>query len=969
MHVTTANTFKIGSEAVVCHVSTFILVVGSSSAPGWALRMMRNAALSLAILVLIVAILLFPDSPTVSAQSSTTVTLAASGDTYLKGGTPNTNEGASTFVRVQQSGPNRALVRFSQSEIQAAVDGGILVSAKVQMTIIDNGNNWGTTGRTVDVHRVLMDWTEGNGLSGEGATWNCPKDTNIANQVPDGPPWKDLGPPYKDGGSYVVTPTSTITITNGMSGVVEWTVTADVAAFLAGTSNYGWIIRKTDEGSSGRADFASKENGVTNNRPQLVITYASPPISKIVFTTSPQALTAGVPSAVMTIQTQDANDNPANVASDTTIALSSTSHSGEFSLSMSPWSDAVSLTISAGSNSVSFYYKDTIAGTPTITAAENPSEGWIDATQQETVNPAALEHFDFSPIGSPQTSGVAFTITITSKDVYGNTVTSYTGSNTLSDSTGTMDPTATDVFSSGVWSGSATATKAQAGVVITTTGNGKSGTSDSFNVNPAGSNKLVITVYPPSLTVGSSRSKYIVQRQGQYDNPATSGLITVNLESSSTGNAKSFALTPDGAIVTSVTIQDGFSTSEFYYYDEKSGTWMISVSATGVTGDSKPLTVNPSTLASFTISDYPSSTTAGQNFGSNDVTVTAYDAYGNVKTDYTGQVYFTSTDQQAVLPCTSGSRYTFTTGAGGDNGVHAFAGTGFTLNTLGSHTISVTDGTVSLTSFPITVSPAAVSITITSDPTGSGFVKVDGSSIITPQTFMWVIGSTHDLEALSPASGGSGIQYVWTSWSDGGGQSHTYTTLLSPQTVTANYGTHEEIVTSTGSGTAYFDTNTGVLSDLSAVNEASLPAAGRPNLIFPHGLFSFTITDLTPGGTANVTMTLPSAVPVGTQYWKYGPTPTDPTNHWYQLPMGDDDGDNMITITLVNGGLGDDDLTLDGIIIDQGGPANPPAPLGAPVGGYVAPVNRLAILAPFLVLFGVTAAVTVLASVPRRHVH
>ena len=737
--------------------------MGSHSALRWALRMMRKAGLSLAVLVLIVAILLSPDSPTVSAQPSTTVTLAASGDTYLKGGTPNTNEGASTFVRVQQSGPNRALIRFSQSEIQAAVDGGILVSAKVRMTITDNGNNWGTTGRTVDVHRVLVDWTEGNGLNGEGATWNCPKDTNIANQAPDGPLWKDLGPPYKDGGSYLVTPISTITITNGMSGVVEWTVTADVAAFLADTSNYGWIIRKTDEGSSGRADFASKENGVTNNRPQLVITYTSPPISKIVFTTSPQTLTAGVPSAVMTIQTQDANGNPANVASDTTIALSSTSHSGKFSLSTSPWSDAVSLTISAGSNSVSFYYKDTIAGTPTITAAENPSEGWIDATQEETVNPSAL--------------------------------------------------------------------------------------------------------------------------------------------------------------------------------------------------------------ASFTISDYPSSTSAGQNFGSNDVTVSAYDAYGSVKTDYTGQVYFTSTDPQAVLPCTSGSKYTFTTGAGGDNGVHAFAGTGFTLKTPGSQTISVTDGTVSLTSSPITVSPAALSITITSDPTSSGFVKVDGSSIITPQAFMWVVGSTHDLEALSPVSGGSGIQYVWTSWSDGGGQSHTYTTPLSPQTVTASYGTREEIVTSTGSGTAYFDTKTGVLSDLSAVSEASLPAAGRPNLIFPHGFFSFTITDLTPGGTASVTITLPSAVPVGTQYWKYGPTPTDPTNHWYQLPMGDDDGDNMITITLVDGGLGDDDLTLDGVIIDQGGPANPPAPVGAPVGGYVAPVNKLAILAPSLVLFGVTAAVTALASAPRRHVH
>jgi hypothetical protein len=223
------------------------------------------------------------------------------------------------------------------------------------------------------------------------------------------------------------------------------------------------------------------------------------------------------------------------------------------------------------------------------------------------------------------------------------------------------------------------------------------------------------------------------------------------------------------------------------------------------------------------------------------------------------------------------------------------------------------------------------------------------------------------LEALSPVSGGSGIQYVWTSWSDGGGQSHTYTTPLSPQTVTANYGTHEEIVTSTGSGTAYFDTKTGVLSDLSAVNEASLPAAGRPNLIFPHGLFSFTITDLTPGGTASVTITLPSAVPVGTQYWKYGPTPTDPTNHWYQLPTGDD-GDKVITITLVDGGLGDDDLTANSVIVDQGGPGTQrgPGPTGGPVGGVLMPVNKLAILAPYMALFGVVTAVAVVVVAPWK---
>src|SRR5205814_294217 len=49
-------------------------------------------------------------------------------------------------------------------------------------------------------------------------------------------------------------------------------------------------------------------------------------------------------------------------------------------------------------------------------------------------------------------------------------------------------------------------------------------------------------------------------------------------------------------------------------------------------------------------------------------TVTALDKAGNVATGYTGTVHFTSTDAQAGLP----ADFTFTSGPGSDNGVHAF---------------------------------------------------------------------------------------------------------------------------------------------------------------------------------------------------------------------------------------------------------------------------------------------------------
>lgn len=110
-----------------------------------------------------------------------------------------------------------------------------------------------------------------------------------------------------------------------------------------------------------------------------------PPISKIVFTTPPRSAPVNSASEVMTIQTQDSIGSPIAVPSDTTINLISTSGTGKFSLSASPWSDITSLTINKGKKSASFYYKDSTVSTPTITVSESPDAGWTDATQEVNI--------------------------------------------------------------------------------------------------------------------------------------------------------------------------------------------------------------------------------------------------------------------------------------------------------------------------------------------------------------------------------------------------------------------------------------------------------------------------------------------------------------------------------------------------------------------------------------------------------
>jgi hypothetical protein len=115
----------------------------------------------------------------------------------------------------------------------------------------------------------------------------------------------------------------------------------------------------------------------------------------------------------------------------------------------------------------------------------------------------------------------------------------------------------------------------------------------------------------------------------------------------------------------------------------------------------------------------------------------------------------------------------------------------------GVYTVVVTDdnnpasGAFSA-SATFTIDPALVSITITSDPTGSGFVKVDGTAYDTPHTFSWTTDDTHTLQALSPVMQG-GYQYFFVDWSDGGAQTHTYTVPDHDETVTADYVTPQEL--------------------------------------------------------------------------------------------------------------------------------------------------------------------------------
>jgi kumamolisin len=108
----------------------------------------------------------------------------------------------------------------------------------------------------------------------------------------------------------------------------------------------------------------------------------------------------------------------------------------------------------------------------------------------------------------------------------------------------------------------------------------------------------------------------------------------------------------------------------------------------------------------------------------------------------------------------------------------------YTVSVTGSHGSDVASATFTVTS---------TQVTVTSNSTGSGFIVVDSAPITTPQTYTWVTGSTHTLAANSVVAGPTGIQYLWTSWSDGLSQSHSITVPSATKTYTANFKTQYQL--------------------------------------------------------------------------------------------------------------------------------------------------------------------------------
>jgi hypothetical protein len=111
-------------------------------------------------------------------------------------------------------------------------------------------------------------------------------------------------------------------------------------------------------------------------------------------------------------------------------------------------------------------------------------------------------------------------------------------------------------------------------------------------------------------------------------------------------------------------------------------------------------------------------------------------------------------------------------------------------------------------------------------------------------------------------------------------------------------------------------TSNGHFSNIECIcdDDPSLPQSQKPARQFPYGVNRFIVTGLAAGESVTLTVECPDSVPVSAQYYK-----VDASGQWREVPFGDNDGDNRITLTLTDGDpQTDSDGVQNGIIDDPG---------------------------------------------------
>ena len=347
------------------------------------------------------------------------------------------------------------------------------------------------------------------------------------------------------------------------------------------------------------------------------------------------SVTAGSPLA-FTVDALDAYDNTA-VTYSGTAHFASNDPKATFPTPFAP------LTSGTGAFSVTLK----TSGSRAIAASDSVF-GLTGTSTSILVNPAAPSHFSVTPSTLSTTAGEPLTFSVSALDPYDNIVPAYSGTAGFT----TSDP-ASGVLAA--TSGTLTAGTGSFGATLKTSGSQTisafdsglsiSGTSAPVVVAPAAATHITVTA-PASTVAGVSFAFEAIARD-PFENRATGYTGTLHITSDD-----SRATLPSDSTLTS---GSGAFSATLILASSARALVATDTETSSITGFAS-LTVLPAAAARFAVVA-PSNAVDGTAF---DFTVTAFDAFDNIASGYSGPITFASTNTGATLP----GKSALTTGTG-----------------------------------------------------------------------------------------------------------------------------------------------------------------------------------------------------------------------------------------------------------------------------------------------------------------
>jgi len=233
------------------------------------------------------------------------------------------------------------------------------------------------------------------------------------------------------------------------------------------------------------------------------------------------------------------------------------------------------------------------------------------------------------------TAGSGFTVTVTAKDVFGNTATGFDDGVTLTSSDGQpVNLLSPLVLNDGTAEATITLDRADT-VTLTATSVSIQGTSGSIVDSPAAA---TFVVSAPSTATAGTGFAVTVTAKDAFGNTVTGFDDGVTLTSSDGQpvNLQSPLVFNDGTAEATIAL------------DTADTVTLIATSGT-IQGSSGSIIDSPAAASTFVVSA-PSTAKAGTGFA---VTVTAKDAFGNTVSDFQGSVTLTCSDGQPVIVLSS----------------------------------------------------------------------------------------------------------------------------------------------------------------------------------------------------------------------------------------------------------------------------------------------------------------------------